>query len=632
MSLITKDPFALDLETKSLDSNNPQFALEAFRVAQNRATVTDIAVSGPEGYSLHSEQMTDLYDILDDLKGQVVYAHNALFDVAWCIAHCGIDVVKKIHWRDTQLLEKWLTNSQATEYAKGAGYSRALVGLVKRYMMDHPDAEAFVKMKEQGEDVIAGENPEYWSRRAIADAEFCRLLAVKLENMMPDDMRAGYIIEQATLVPVANSFLVGLRLDGQGAEAIKPRIARAKAGITEQLGIAPTVISSPSQLSNYLFNTCGMPPVSRSAKTGKPSTSKDDLKILHHNLISSGNIDDATTLKRVLDFKQLNTLESKYINGIERVLAYTHDGKSHGSPRLFGTYTGRFTYSSQTKRKKLHQVGIAQHQVPRKGPTKSLIKANEGYDLLEVDASGQESRIMAIMSGDEAMIDVFQRGMDFHSMTGSSILGRAYEEFVAAFHSEEISGIPGETTNGRYNGKFVNLSCNYRIGDAALKKKAFTQYGIIVNHTTASSWNRTFKSSYPGVPAYWKSSIAEAKLNGYARTLAGRRYGLTNWSGNSWVTESSAINLPIQGGGGDMKYLAIKTIFEKFPEAIYTLDVHDANFYQLEQNGHQKELALEIKACLNNIDYNEAWNVELPIPLLWDAKIGPSWKELREIT
>jgi DNA polymerase-1 len=327
-----------------------------------------------------------------------------------------------------------------------------------------------------------------------------------------------------------------------------------------------------------------------------------------------------------MDFKQIATLESKYIKGIHNVVEYTKDGRSHGAPRIFGTYTGRMTYSSMTLKKEKFKIGIAQHQVPRKGPTKSFIKPPEGYLLGEFDAAGQESRGMAIMSKDEAMLNVFRDGLDFHGMTGSRIAGMEYEAFVKAFHEEDKYA-----ENQRYNGKFVNLSCNYRIGDTALRKKAFTQYDIVVNHGTAAMWNKSFKTMYPGVPAYWDSVCKESRQRGYTETLAGRRYQLEEWLGKKWVTESSAINFPIQGFGAEMKYLAIKTIFEKYPEVTYSLDVHDTNFYLIPDNGHAEELCLDVKETLNNLPYASAWSTDIPIPLLWDAKLGSSWKSLKEV-
>ena len=87
-------------------------------------------------------------------------------------------------------------------------------------------------------------------------------------------------------------------------------------------------------------------------------------------------------------------------------------------PRMFGTYTGRYTYSSKTQRKQLFQTSIAMHQLPRKGPAKGLMLPPEGYDVGKYDASGQEIAFMALMSGDVNMASVLCQGMNVHLLDG----------------------------------------------------------------------------------------------------------------------------------------------------------------------------------------------------------------------
>ncbi len=622
MKYLTSDHLhSLDLETKSLDRANTQFALEPFRVPQGTATVTDISVTGTDGMSVLTQNVNDLPGIIDSLAGKVVYAHNAIFDTTWCLAHdISLDSMRRITWRDTSLIAKWIKNSQKMEFSKKRF---SLADCVDHFLMDIPGAAEFIEMKKQGHDIVAGENSEYWTQRAMADTEWTLMLAQYCELNIPKSSVRGYLIEQKCILPIAYSWLLGLKLNGPLAAKTKIRVEEAKRKISRHMGVAESVISSPSQLSQFLFKDNGLTPLNI-GKSGKGSTAKDDLLIIQNRLIEAGDDGKAKLLKNVLDFRQLITLTNKYLNGIERVVGYTGDGLSHGSPRIFSTYTGRMTYSSQTLRKKAWQVGLAQHQVPRKGPTKTMICAPDGYLLSEFDASGQESRGMAIMSGDENMLNVFRDGLDFHGITGSDIAGRDYDEFVDAFYADEP-----EAVNQRYNGKFVNLSCNYRIGDKALQKKAFTQYGISVNFMVARSWNERFKSLFPGVPEYWKSVCMKAQDDGYAETLAGRRFYLSDWNSHRWGTESSAINMPIQGFGAEMKYLAISEVFDKVPEALYALDVHDANFYYTP--AEQDDMHFAIYEVLQNLNYAEAWDVDIPIPLPWDAKRGSTWAGLKPL-
>ena len=94
---------------------------------------------------------------------------------------------------------------------------------------------------------------------------------------------------------------------------------------------------------------------------------------------------------------------------------------------MFSTYTGRFTYASKTLDKELFRPGIATHQLPRKGPTRTLLHAGEGRMVGELDAAAQELRGIGIVSRDEGLIDGFNSGTDLHGSMAAFIAGEAYE-------------------------------------------------------------------------------------------------------------------------------------------------------------------------------------------------------------
>src|SRR5690606_19680941 len=144
-------------------------------------------------------------------------------------------------------------------------------------------------------------------------------------------------------------------------------------------------------------------------------------------------------LKTILDFKKLATLESKFINGIINAYNYNGNAYTHAFPNIFGTYTGRYTYAAKTKNK--YPSGIANHQLPRKGPIRKLLIAPPGYKVLELDGSQQELRFVTQFSRDPNLIHEYLNGIDVHSSMAAYVAGMAYQAFVELYESGDDRAI-----------------------------------------------------------------------------------------------------------------------------------------------------------------------------------------------
>lgn len=633
---------ALDIETESIDpSMKLHAALEPWRVRQNKARITSIAVCRPNDTvdqienTGQSSWLAEVSDLLDSLRGQVTYAHNAGFDVGFMIAslqpkRCGPipDVIKRIRWRDTSLICKWLINGQMAENIR---FSYALYNLVSAFLPDHPMTKFFVDMKTKG--VAPGDNPEYWKRRGEMDALMTRALAEFFQSKLPPEQRKGYLTACDIIVPVANSWITGIRVDRDQLKINERHFLNVRAEAARELGVDSDIFTSTKRLPDLLFRQWGLPVIAKTP-SGNPSCAGDTIKLLQYQMEQEGHSDMAAKLGLIMKAKEACTLYSKYVKSMYEALEHTGDGYLYPAPRIFGTYTGRFTYSSTTngrdfeedKRKKF-KCSIAAHQIPRKDKmVRSSLCAPEGYVIYEADASGQESRLMALRSKDEMMISIFARGLNFHSMTGASIIGMDYTDFQRAFESEGNDG--GYYTEQRQLGKLTNLSCNFRIGGKALSSKAFLDYDTFMTIDTGNFLVKTFARTYNGVPKFWDDVIWESKQKGYTETFSGRRYKLTDWGSYRWATESSAINVPIQGAGADMKEIGIKETFEKVPEATFLLDLHDASFFYVKKEDAER-LHKELDAVLNGIDYEVYWGFAPEIPLPYESKRGNTFAEVK---
>ena len=551
--------------------------------------------------------------------------------------------VDDIKWIDGMLLWKWYSNSQHTE----AIPDWSLLYASERWCLDAPWFQEFHDMKQQ--EVAAGENDEYWHRRAQLDAIATREIVKNIWAALDPKRRRAAIVEMECLVPVAASWVRGIRVDSKAAAALEPVITDEMQILEKKLDVVTVpkqlkrggisaadkrkmypngwipsdVLSSPKKLATLLYTTWGMKVESVSEKTGQPSTDKAALTYLSDK---NENIFD------IMRWRELNTQRTKFINGIIRAVEYCGSDVIHPSPRLFSTYTGRMTYASKIKKK--YPIGVAIHQWPRNKVFRRLILAHEDASLGEIDAAGQEVRFMADFSQDENMVRVLNMAPpndDIHSFTGSGIAGMSFEDFLKA-KAAKNEAVVGEF-GYRYCGKYINLSNQYRVGARKSRIVARVQYKIDKDFPTIKSWQNAYFRLYPGVKVYWGDAIYRAKEKGYAETLAGRRFGIHKWTltTETWSSESSAINTPIQGSGADMKELAIAVIRREVPEIEFSFDLHDGLYYWIPKHLDAKVVMTRVKYILDRLPYKKAWNWTPSVPMIWDATFGDSWGNMESV-
>lgn len=276
-----------------------------------------------------------------------------------------------------------------------------------------------------------------------------------------------------------------------------------------------------------------------------------------------------------------------------------------------------------------YPIGWAIQQEKRGKEFRDVLIAPPGYDMLEFDAAGQEFRWMAIQSNDPTMLHLCEEGEDPHSFMGASIYGMDYHELIKLVKAEDKDG-----EHKRKLGKLANLSLQYRTSAPRLLVKARVDYDLDMDIQQAEHIHGTYKRTYTNVPIYWKVAVARVRRLGYAETLAGTRIKVVgDWRGKmAWSMEGTAINYPVQGTGGDQKYLAL-SVLRDYMVGIggrFLLDLHDG-LYWLVPKAKSMEAVHTCKKLLDNLPYKRAWDFTPPVPLPWDAKIGPSWGQLKGV-
>jgi DNA polymerase-1 len=317
-------------------------------------------------------------------------------------------------------------------------------------------------------------------------------------------------------------------------------------------------------------------------------------------------------------------------------------------------------------------IGIPLHQIPKDRAYRRLIKPPPGHVFIVADVDSQETHLMAEQSKDEALMDVYVNGLNPHGLTASKIGNCSYDDVV--------NGKQGKDAYFERlykSGKVTNLAKNYRCGIQSTYEMAHVQGQMPdVTKDEVKTWLDVWKATYKGVPKYWDKAIEKAKYYGYAETLAGRRFGIHLFERNEiikylsnsaeykkadqkkkneminlirWKSESSAIMVPIQGSGADMKYLAIAIMARRFPELTYWGEIHDEIVYtykiplpsfngiyfsprgdRLDVETLTRPKCKEVKKALDNLPFKKAWGWRPEIPFTWTVGYGTSWGEIKE--
>jgi DNA polymerase I-like protein with 3'-5' exonuclease and polymerase domains len=622
---------AFDFETSG---ELPEYALQPWRVAQNKAWVTSLATvrKAPnhlviEGGLTHNNLDRTRRDISVFLTYAIehnltIVGWNVAFDISWLIAYGFEHEVNQLKFLDGMLLWKHLTVEPEYEMARHKKKSYSLKTAVPEYLPQFAGYE---------EDVDFHTTDPAELKRLhdynIRDTMFTLRLTRQFYNELakdPQRLKAA-LIEADCLPMVAKANLQGMLVDVPVTETLGDKlVAVAKDMLTKLAphGVTEKVARSPTQLAKLMFEDWGLPVLKQnvSAKTGKVTNSTDK-EVLHELSFSDPRAAEIRLYREALGNK------TKFVDAPLTSVDYNADSRTHPLAMVFGTYTGRMTYASkQGKNKDERQIGFALHQEKRGKDFRSILVPPPGYTLMEFDAAGQEFRWMAIASGDETMLALCEPGEDPHGFMGARITHRDYRELVKLVHDGDKAA-----KDDRQLGKVANLSLQYRTSAKKLRSVARVQYNIPMELDEAYDIHAKYQET--GVPEYWREQIALTKRRGYVETFAGRRVQVVgNWQGNmGWSMESTSINYRIQGTGGDQKYLALSVLRPYITRigAMFAWELHDGLYLYVPDHMVERA-AVEVPYLLANLPYKKAWGFTPPIPLPWDCKSGPSWGALKE--
>lgn len=384
----------------------------------------------------------------------------------------------------------------------------------------------------------------------------------------------------------------GFLLDVDGLHALSKELERELDRITERIaGLAGGEfnINSPKQLATVLFEKLGLKPV-RKTKTGY-STDEDTLTQLaaQHELPS-----------QILNCRSLSKLKSTYVDALPALIR-PDTKRLHTSLNQTVAATGRLSSTDPNLQ-----------NIPVKGEYGLRIReafiAPRGHELLCADYSQIEPRILAHLSQDSRLLEVFAKGEDIHMATAMEIF---------SLPSSQI------TKDMRRAAKTVVFGIVYGISAFGLSQN------IGVPQAEAKKYIETFFERFPAVRALMERNISEGKEKGYTTTLLGRRRPIPELQSNDpvqrGVGERMAVNSPIQGTAADLIKIAMinvhKRLREELPHTKMILQVHDELIFEVPE----KELD-EAKRLVRQEMEAVGKQLGLSVPLKVELGVGKNWR------
>ena len=355
-------------------------------------------------------------------------------------------------------------------------------------------------------------------------------------------------------------------------------------------------LNSPQQLSAALFDKLEIQPPDRTQKTasGFYSTSAGTLESLKgaHPVVD-----------RVLEYRELSKLKSTYVDALP-LQVNRRTGRVHTSFNQTGSVTGRLASSNPN----LQNIPIRTELGRR---VRNAFIASPGNQLVSVDYSQIELRIVAHIAKDRNMIAAFKASQDIHAAT------------AAAIYDVPIDSV---TSAQRRRAKGVNFGLIY--GMSAFGLTRYTDLTL----AEAEDFMHAYFEQFPGVKSYLEDTRRLAAEQGYVQTLLGRRryfLGLKNQSNRNirMREEREAINAPIQGSAADIMKMAMletaRALASDRNPARIILQVHDELVLECPQ-----EDALPIANLVSKI-MESVYKID--VPLETDARSGLHWAEMKAV-
>lgn len=439
--------------------------------------------------------------------------------------------------------------------------------------------------KDENMSLFTSENPDYIGKIAYYSLSLSSKVKAELVKI------ATYELYETVELPLIDT-LANIEIEGfplqvtvldEFGDVYKAKLKEVEQEIYDLAG-EKFNISSSKQTAVILYDKLGLP------SNKKGSTSFDNLKEL---------VDLHPIVNKILEYRKYSKLISTYIEGLKPHVY--KDGKIHACFNQALTQTGRLSSSNPN----LQNISIRDEE--GKLIRKAFYYPNHEYEILSLDYSQIELRILAHLSNCEALKKVFESGEDIHTAT-----------------AKKVFNLDGEPTSlQRRKAKAVNFGIIYGISDWGLSE----QLEIPVKESREII--NSFYYAFPEVNDFFKDIVNKAMENGYVSTMLGRRRYLRELHDSNYqvreFAKRAAMNAPIQGSAADLIKIAMiraeKALKDAGLQTKMVLQIHDELIFKVPKE--EKEKAYQIvKSVMTSA-------MDLSVPLEVDGGYGESWYDCK---
>ena len=544
--------------------------------SDNEALVIDpVELSPTQEEALAQVLATASSLIVHDAKG----ARHALASRGWTLGGVEFDT----------MLAAYLAHPDQRSHKLEDVLSRVLGVVIEE---EEGDSEALFDLGDMG----AG--PSAAQVRAGKLAAHLHPLASTLRSRLEESSEAALLtdMEMPLSVLLGEMEDIGIAADTAVLEGLSDELGKAVDAAREGAWAAAgreVNLSSPKQLQELLFDHFGLPKTKKT-KTGY-TTNAEALADLHAKTADEGGaghdfLGFLLTHRDRIKLKQM-------VDSLSATVA--SDGRIHTTFSQVAAATGRLASSDPN----LQNIPARSADGMR---IRGAFVAGEGFEsLMSADYSQIEMRLMAHLSGDEALIEAFNSGEDLHRTMASMVFGTP----VAEVSADERSRIKATSYGLAYGLSSYGLAAQLGIPvpeAAALRDRYFERFGKVRD--------------------YLEGLVAQARADGYTQTMFGRRRYLPDLRSSNRqrreMAERAALNAPIQGSAADIVKIAMMNVVDALSEAglksRLLVQIHDELLL---------EVALGEATALEEIVRDKmATPVELSVPLDVAVGIGRSWQ------
>lgn len=350
-------------------------------------------------------------------------------------------------------------------------------------------------------------------------------------------------------------------------------------------------IASPKQVGEVLYEKLKIPYRWKKTSTEQYSTSEEKLVELayHHEIVND-----------ILNFRKLQKLKNTYVDSLPK-LVNPKTNRIHSSFNQARAATGRLSSENPN----LQNIPIKDEA--GREIRKAFKPRNDDYLILSADYSQVELRLIADMSGDEAMLEAFNNDLDIHKATAAKIFDIDLDKV---------------TSDQRRQAKTINFSIVYGAGSTNLSRQ------LDISKSEAKKLIDNYFAEYKGLKKYFDDAVHFARTNCYVLTKSGRKRKLRDINSRNSLARSNAermaINTPVQGTAADLIKIAMIKIDNEIQirklKSKMILQVHDELVFDM----HKSERNILPQLVIDNME-NAMPGLKVKIKV--DTGIGNNWLE-----